>query len=240
MRKKIAITIDVDWAPDCAIIRTALLLVKNHIPSTWFITHKSPAIESLQLFPNLFELGIHPNFSEFSSQGSTPKEVMNTCLRIIPNATIMRSHNLFQSTSLLKLAMTKYKIKKDVSIFTPYQFNVKSVLYHSWNNDILRIPYSWEDDYEMEQEKPNWNYKDLIKKMEGLCIINFHPMHIYLNSSNMKSYNKIKNMDCSLSDITDFILKRYVKKGVGVGSLFKELTSKVSRRNFINIGNIKK
>ena len=40
----IALTFDVDWAPDFAIDFVARKLVRDHVRATWFVTHDSPGI----------------------------------------------------------------------------------------------------------------------------------------------------------------------------------------------------
>ncbi len=67
-----AITLDVDWAPDFMIDAAAQALVDREVKATWFVTHASPAVERLREHPDLFELGIHPNFLAGSSHGATP------------------------------------------------------------------------------------------------------------------------------------------------------------------------
>ncbi|MCX6671896.1 MAG: hypothetical protein NTX92_08260, partial [Euryarchaeota archaeon] len=57
------ICIDTDWASDSIIKDIADYLIMNKIKSTWFITHDSPAIRKLLAKPDIFEVGIHPNFS---------------------------------------------------------------------------------------------------------------------------------------------------------------------------------
>lgn len=45
------LTLDIDWAPDFIIDEVVSILVKNNVKATWFITHNSPAIDRLRLFP---------------------------------------------------------------------------------------------------------------------------------------------------------------------------------------------
>ena len=82
----IAITLDVDWAPDHAIDAVAGHLIERDVRATWFVTHASPAIDRLRDRPDLFELGIHPNFAPGSTQGETPDAVLDHCMAIVPEA----------------------------------------------------------------------------------------------------------------------------------------------------------
>ena len=40
--------------------------IQKNIKSTKFITHDSPGIQSIRDYPELFEIGFHPNFGNFS------------------------------------------------------------------------------------------------------------------------------------------------------------------------------
>ena len=57
----LVLTLDMDWAPDCAIDFVSEELVSREVRATWFVTHASPAVHRLREHPELFELGIHPN-----------------------------------------------------------------------------------------------------------------------------------------------------------------------------------
>jgi len=84
--KEIAITLDVDWAPDFVIEDVAELLINSSVRATWFVTHASSAIDDLRKRPDLFELGIHPNFLPGSTQGADVDSVLNHCMSLVPDA----------------------------------------------------------------------------------------------------------------------------------------------------------
>ena len=46
---------------------------------------------------------MHPNFLPGSTQGDTARAVLDHCLAIVPEASTMRTHGLFQSSALLAL-----------------------------------------------------------------------------------------------------------------------------------------
>ncbi len=95
-----AITLDIDWAPDWAIDYVASILIEEQVKATWFVRHDSPVIQRLKSEP-LFELGLHPNFAEGSTQGPNPTTIMQTLTTILPEARLIRMHGLYQSSSLL-------------------------------------------------------------------------------------------------------------------------------------------
>src|ERR1035441_3475149 len=82
----IAISMDVDWAPDFAIDFVAERLIASRVRATWFVTHRSPAIERLRQHRDLFELGIHPNFLPGSSHGDSPAAVLQHCMGLVQDA----------------------------------------------------------------------------------------------------------------------------------------------------------
>jgi len=170
------ITIDVDWEPDQVIGDVLKTLINNHTKATWFITNNSPIINKICEYPDLFEVGIHPNFCDGSTQGETPRQVMEYLKEIIPNAKSVRTHRLVQSSDLLKMMREEYGIMYDVSILLsksphiiPYKF------YFEKERFITRIPYFWEDDVELFDPDKCFDLYNEKYHICGLKIFNFHP-----------------------------------------------------------------
>ena len=206
---KPAITFDIDWAPDFAIDHVANLLVDRGIKSTWFVTHSSPAVERLRTRPDLFELGIHPNFMAGSSHGDEPKQVLETCMNLVPDAVSVRTHGLLQSGDLFDYVMSLTPITFDVSLFHPRAQHVEVIKYERFGQILWRIPYVWEDDYVMESSPLNVlrdpefsGFSDVLAKVRGIQVFNFHPIHVFLNSRVMDNYNAMKRDYPNLRDIT--------------------------------------
>jgi hypothetical protein len=226
---KIAITIDMDWAPDEVIVQVARRLIASKIKTTWFITHESPEIKRLKKYPKLFELGLHPNFATGSTQGKNVKEIMNYLLKIVPGAKSIRTHGLIQSTELLKVIREKFNIRYDVSLFLPRTPNiVPHEIFWIKNLSLIRFPYFWEDDEESNRSRPLFNINHSEYRQPGLKIFNFHPIHIVLNSRNMNKYElmkeKINYPKASLKE-----LNSYIFNGKGVGTFFEGLLQFISK-----------
>lgn len=217
------ITIDVDWASDPIINKVANYLIENQVKATWFITHDSLEIKRLSRYPDRFELGIHPNFSEGSTQGETPKEIMSHLLSIVPQAKSVRTHKLIQSSELL-LMMREFNILYDSSVPLPDTPNIIPYeLFLSKNKWLLRFPCFWWDDHEMNKPSPCFSLTDSRYHVNGLKNFAFHPIHIALNSSDTKNYyackSKLDITKCSLSEIQNYSNT----SGEGTGTFFKEL-----------------
>ena len=172
-----ALTLDVDWAPDFMIDAAADALAAREVRATWFVTHASPAIDRLRERPDLFELGIHPNFLAGSSHGETPQDVVAHCLALVPEARAVRTHCLLQSTPLHDALLEGGRIEVDVSLFLPRARSVEPVVQHSPGGRLLRLPYVWQDNMEMYSPDPLWDVGALLDGA-GPRIFDFHPVHV--------------------------------------------------------------
>ena len=224
MNNQPVITLDIDWAPDFVIDFVTEQLVLHQVKATWFVTHASPAIDRLRQYPELFELGVHPNFLPGSSQGDNPTAVLDHCLKLVPEATSLRTHALVQSSFLLQQILMYTPITTDVSLFLPHAPGLCPVEHYRQNRKLLRIPYFWEDDFEMERPQPCWRMRPLLEIDSGLKIFDFHPIHIYLNSADMIPYETLKKQLPNLNEVTSLDVAPYIQKAtIGTQTTFLEL-----------------
>jgi len=218
---RVAITLDVDWAPDFAIDHAARLLVAHEVAATWFITHASAAVERLREHPELFELGIHPNFAAGSTQGSTPDAVLDHLLALVPEARAMRTHGLVQSSALLALVRERTPIEVDVSLFLPHAEGLAPVGYPLETGTLVRVPYLWEDDAEMLRAEPDWSTAALARQASGLAVFDFHPVHVFLNAATAEPYAALKAAGYPAVTAAEATALRH--EGAGAGTAFAEL-----------------
>ncbi len=226
------ITVDVDWASDSVIAEVANYMISNKIRSTWFITHDSPEISRILSHPDLFEVGIHPNFLKGSDQGRNSREIMRNLLKIAPEARSMRTHSLVQSTPLLRMAKEEFRIEHDVSLFLP---NTPNIIPHQFfvskSSGLVRIPYFWEDDAETLSPNPCFLLSDSRYHVDGIKIFNFHPIHIVLNSCDLENYllcrSELEIADCDVSDLQPYVNRTRD----GAGEFFRDLIQLVKDRS---------
>lgn len=185
----IAITLDIDWAPEAVIKDSLNLFEKYEVKCTLFATHYSPFID--QCNRNLFEVSIHPNFNDLidgKAHTVSASMILDELIRIYPEAKGVRSHSMTQSSKLLALFKSK-GLLYDSNQFIPYNFNMKP--YKCWTG-IKRIPYNWEDDIHFAYGKKfDFNF-GLIYNEDENYIFDFHPVHIYLNTDCQGTYDKAK------------------------------------------------
>jgi hypothetical protein len=221
------LTIDVDWAADWMIEYVASSLIDKKVKATWFITHDSPILDQLKAYPELFELGIHPNCLLESSQGATEDEVLAFMKKLVPEATTMRTHALYQHTRFLRKAALEYGITLDSSLLLPRVPNLAPFCLKWKGANLWRIPYFLEDDMEMFEENPIWSWSDSRLQVPGLKIFDFHPAYISLNNISFDVYEKLKPLK-PLPEWTFDFVSPYIREGQGPKTLFLEMVDYLS------------
>jgi hypothetical protein len=226
----LVVTLDIDWAPDFVLEAILERLDAKGIRATWFITHDSPGVRRLITRTDRHEFGLHPNFLPGSTQGASEREILAGLKTLLPNAHLMRTHGLVQSTEILRTAANEFDIKIDVSLFLPGQPYLRPHLLNL-NHDgtgLVRVPYFWEDDIEASSERPSWSPTDARLSLPGLQVYDFHPIHIYLNTDRMERYHQLKQYG-PLSQVTPEQVKCHINRDTaGVGTFFEALIDHIS------------
>ena len=216
---RIFLTLDVDWASDDVLEYTYQLLENTKIRATWFFTHQSGINQKILANKN-FETGIHPNFNKLLvgdfCNGANQDEVTDNCLLLAPGARSVRSHTLFQSSPTLEMFFKK-NLKYDLNTFMPIDSGIIVRPYLHWTG-IIQLPHIWEDDVHCMY---NWNYAEMInlfKSYKGLKILDFHPIHIYLNTETLSRYNNSRHLHRNIEALSEHRYQEY-----GTETFLKEL-----------------
>jgi len=220
------ITLDVDWASDEVIGHCARILIERGVKATWLITHDSAAVRELSARRDLFELGIHPNFHAGSTQGDTPEAVIDHLLEIVPGARTVRTHDLFQSTRLLRM-MLQRGIDHDLSLLLPDVAGIAPHDFHLPEGVLRRFPTFWEDDAEMLCPEPSFSLADPKYHVEGLKIFTFHPILVALNAHTLEPYQRLKQCH-SMATLGPADLAPWVQDGEGNGTFFRALAEHIA------------
>ena len=136
--------------------------------------------------------------------------------------------------------MEKTTIEIDVSLLLPHAAFLEPVDYYSNKKRLIRIPYFWEDDLEMQRPVPCWQLTPLLEgRQQGLKVFDFHPVHLYLNAPNMGPYQALKERVSDLSTAAPSDLAPFVQSGEGPRTLFLQiLASQRTRRDACRIKDI--
>lgn len=169
----IALSSDIDWAPNGSVEYYLNILDKYDTKITIFATHKIDG--------RSHEIALHPN----TLGGKTYSDAINELLQIFPHAKGSRMHGL-QVWSRLLLDLPKFGITYDSSYYLPDQ---KIKPYRIFQN-LVEIPIFWEDDLAMMKNSLKIDKQSLKEqeKSEFLYLYNVHPLHVFMNTSDLESY----------------------------------------------------
>lgn len=205
----LAITFDIDWACDEVIDFVKQQLNASGVKATFFATHATATLDHLD--EDRFEIGLHPNYK---SIGPEAENILAELKQQYPTAIGARSHGLVVSSNILQ-SYVKHGLRYESNIFL-YQHDG---LHPVWRfKSLLSIPFSWSDDKHLELGRVH-DMAELRLSSIGLKVLNFHPIHVYLNSPDPKVYEEAKK------DYKNFEWLESLRhhQGAGVGTLFVDL-----------------
>lgn len=219
-QNNIFVTIDMDWAPDFILEDTYNLLLKNNIKSTWMVTHRTPFLEVL-LGSELIELGIHPNFNDFldgrdSIFSENAYDRIVQALSIVPNAKSVRSHSMTQNSRLLDI-FSNLGLLYDCNHYIPFNSGVILKPWRIWNG-LTKVPFGWEDD--LDFSNTSTKFAQDVLSLQGLRVLNFHPIHLFLNSSSMNTYENTR-----LEHGNQKLMEKFINVNYGTRSFLNDLIS---------------
>jgi len=219
-RNKIFLTFDLDWASDEVLQNTFERLIQLDIPATIFATHWSSYIEYLSKL-SIFEIGPHPNFN-FLCQGdfrygASVSEVLDF-YETFCNKKIIRSHDSFIKTEYLKeISKRGYTHESNFLIRQSHNSALRLAPFQAWGQETIRVPITWEDDEWFYGERDVNTIKEELSNQ--LKVFNFHPIHVYINTSCVENYNAIKHKQHD----PGFLSSMINKQRFGVKDAFEQL-----------------
>ena len=160
--KTVFITSDIDWAPDYAIEVMLDEISKRGIKISLFATHKT---NILQKKYSDIEIGLHPDYGRANIRGGLEYQI-KSLLDIYPEAKGTRSHQNFFGQNTCNIAH-ELGLKYEASNI---QWRVPFLMPHRDYNQMVRIPYYWEDGIHADMNLP-WDIKELKLDTPGLKVI---------------------------------------------------------------------
>lgn len=188
----ISITIDIDWADNEVLKKCVSILDKYGIRATFFCTHKHNVD-----IGNSHELAIHPNYSCNESY----EETIGKLMKLYPQAKGVRSHGLHIDSKMYSI-YRKYGLEFESNYFMYKQENINPF---KMSDDILQIPIFFMDDGHINRSiNADFNLEQFNFENKGLKVFVFHPIHIFLNTSDLKIYQKAKRYYHEPDKLKDF------------------------------------
>ena len=178
MENSFVITIDTDWVTDRVLDDTLQLLADHGVDATLFMTNKTGVDTGNH------EIALHPNYTSMDLE-------RHFCERLneFPEAKGVRSHSLFFSERL-RAIYHKYNMEYQSN---QMMYGVPDIKPYMFSPTALEIPVFFMDtfNYTMTGESAAFN-ADGILNNNGLKVFDFHPIHIFMNTSSFAHYDQFK------------------------------------------------
>jgi hypothetical protein len=210
MWDKIHITFDTDWAPEEAVLDAIRLIDSYNVSATFFATGN---YKCLQNTLNNIEVALHPNFnSVLNGSGENFIYIFDALHNIYPNAKGFRSHSLTQSSHILLHAKEKGMVY-DSNLYHPEQGQP----YLDYSG-LIRFTHVWVDLGHILDENA-FEINQLPFQKSKTNIIDFHPIHTFVNTNTTAFYNSVKHLTSNLNELK----KQSNNDKKGVRTLFIDL-----------------
>lgn len=192
----ILFTADLDWASEEVLNFFFDSISKFEAKWIFFATNSNDRFHELE--KNGHIIGIHPNFIPCTSRFDMEEEV-SRMKDIFPDANFSRSHSLMTGGPIWD-SLQKNGITHDFSWFQPIKEMPRNRTL--WNG-LKQVGFNWEDDYHFHSTDFKLRNQRMIETSQNL-IVNFHPIHFFLNTSKREDYKfYLQNRDNS-SRIAEF------------------------------------
>lgn len=218
----VAFTFDVDWAPEHILEDLFGLLEGLGAPFTMFATHDSPMVKKLAALPGC-ETALHPNLQDAKDEAGALAALRGS----FPGARGVRVHRLYYHSGLLALFRAE-----GIDYLSNDLMYMRGGLepHYDWSG-LVRLPIFWEDDVHATVGGGDFAIGGL--EVEGMRIFNFHPVHLYLNTSDFRQYARCKEQ------LSDPDRARGLRNdGPGCRGLFEALVGAVEGQRRMGLGQI--
>lgn len=219
----ICVTVDQDWAPDYMLGHLLGLVEQAGVRITIYATHDSPLLRRVAA-AGRHEVGLHPNLSPATTQGSGLADIVDRLRQAYPQARGNRFHVLGNSYRDLEV-LGRRGIAYDCSHLmqnTPYCLP-------AWHPDLgmTLFTYQWEDGI---RENAGLPPADACIDLDtpGLKIVNFHPLNVYLNCPDADHRRAFQRDVPVLLDCPEAVASRYRHTGLGSGTLLTHVLAKAA------------
>ncbi len=212
----VCLSLDVDWAPDPVLAYVVDLIARAGVSATLFATHHTPVLT--ELGPPTFEVGLHPNFD----RGADLDAPLHELKAAYPGARGARSHGLAVSSRVLQRYMA-HGLRYESNVFLPGHEGLRPVTRFV---ELVSIPFYWSDDKHLERGEP-FELAAMRLDVPGLRVLNFHPIHVYMNTVSLSHYESFKahyHDHDALAELRDPL-------SPGIGTLFDGVLAELGRRS---------
>lgn len=206
----IAITIDVDWAPDKIMDSVMSAIEPSGVPVTLFCTDftadRSGESSSLERHRSRHELGVHPNFQNTGDY----EAVWDSVLRHYPYATGFRSHNGCSGWPIA-VGGARRGIRYEVycTVYPvyvpPFKINRDVLEYYVFTNSFFDSQMLTVKDFDWSF-RSMWFAKELAEPNK-IFVLSFHPNVLYYDMVTAEEYERRMPTYHSVDEEHSFLTK---------------------------------
>lgn len=229
MRKELYLTFDMDWAIDEVLADFYSLIKELSVVGTIHVTHETNFLNLLRK-DNILDCGIHPNYNYCLggvNEDGSAKDILEKIINIVPEAKCVRSHALTTS-SIISKRYKNYGIEYDLNMYIPIQSGMRIFPYKSPVGDTVVLPFIFEDDLYLAESEHRGIRFYLGDDFEAPRIFNFHPIHLYLNTDQMETYEAARPF---FKDI-DQLKRMRNTENYGIRNFFIDLIEAAKKDNW--------
>lgn len=230
IKKELYLTFDMDWAIDEVLLDFYDLIKELSVVGTIHVTHETKFL-SLFREEKKLDCGIHPNYNFLlgggQSESKSVDDILGKIKNIVPEAKCVRSHGL-TSGNIIASKYSNYGIKYDLNTYIPAQRGMKIFPYKSPEGKVMVLPFIFEDDVYLAE--PDCKAVDFFlgDEFEAPRIFNFHPIHLYLNTDKMETYENARPF---FKDIKRLELMKNTEN-YGIRNFFIDLIEMANKDNW--------
>ena len=208
---------DTDWCLDEVLDGALSLLRERYLPCTVFATGPYAALQRHD--PARLEIGLHPNFTNTTSENYEAR--LRELCALYPHANGIACHTMMSSNPLLAL-FKNYGFIYDRNLLRYKDAHAEPFQHH---NGLVRLPVFWEDDIWFSVVPGAPFSAELLRPERFHYIFNFHPIHLHLNTMSQAHYLAFKPVQHELEK-----LALHAGRGYGVRSFFMDLVDHVQKQ----------
>jgi hypothetical protein len=185
----VVFTADQDWAPEWANQIFIDEVSRVRVPMHIFRTNASPVIDE-SVNAGILTQGWHPNFKANSTHGDSISNIISHMHSIAPASRTVRAHSYFETSEIWDCLYRAGQIVESHGV-TDMEINVVPLRMAS---RMIRLPVFFEDDVFFRNEPDELNLSFLKQRLltPGLKLLDFHPIHIAMNTSSIAHYESVK------------------------------------------------
>lgn len=182
-RATLAITIDVDWAPDAVLADTIALIDDAGMSATLFATHATTVLDGLD--PERFEIALHPNLNPALTGTEDYRAPIDRVRQLWPAARGIRSHSLVQGGPIWDY-FAECGLEWESNLMLPFA----AAPFRDFNG-MVRVPFGWSDAWTLWSGTP-FSLPVIPDAPSGSGVFAFHPIHVFLNSETRSRYDSAR------------------------------------------------